>query len=120
MKGLRPVGAGLAIGARVVPFGRDAIAAPADQPEHADQVEDSGTEPSEKSVFGLAREAPAVIHQFFADIPSRPLDQCRQEPMHGGEIGQIPEGGGADQFPASARIRRIILQDEAAHTIGDA
>src|SRR5262249_53027744 len=94
--------------------------APADEPPHAEQIQDSDPQPVPQAVVGLAVPARAVDHVDVADLQAFPPDQGGQETVQAVEIRQVEEQVAAKSFQAAAGVARAVAQDSGAHAIGDA
>jgi hypothetical protein len=62
---------------------------------------------------------PAVRDRLLPHLPARPLDQRRQETVHGRKEGQVLEGPPPDQLEAAPRVGRIIPEAEPPDAVGD-
>ena len=91
--------------------------AASDEPEHAEQVEDTSAEPSEEAVFGLAVLAGSVGDRLLDDGPAGAFDERGEKPVHRRKIGQFAKRFGADQLPAAAAIMHIVIEQEPPHPV---
>ena len=61
---------------------RDARRGAADQPHHAEQVDDADPQPVVQAVLGRAARALAVVHRHRHDLVALALEQRRHEAVH--------------------------------------
>ena len=92
----------------------------ADEPPHADEIEDADPQAVEEAVVRLAGAALAVDDVDEDDAVALAAHERRQEAVDGVEIGQREEGLAAEGLEAAAGVAGAVLEHEAAHAVGDA
>ena len=91
----------------------------ADEPPDAGQIEDADPEPVEQAVIGPARMARPVDHVHMGDPVALALDERRHEAVERVEIRQRQVDVAAERLEAAAGVAGAVLQDAAAHAVGD-
>ena len=96
------------------------MAPAADQPPHAEKIEDPDPKPVPHSVVRLTGMARPVDHIHIADLVAFSPHQRRQKPVQPVEIRQAQKDIAAECFEAAARITGAVAQNGIAYCIGDA
>src|SRR5262245_62151472 len=96
------------------------LLAAADQPPHAEQIENADPQPVPQAVVRDTVLARPIDYIDIVDRMAFAADQRRQEAMQPVEIGKPQEQVARKRLQAAAGVARAVAQDGGAHPIGDA
>src|SRR5262249_23917465 len=94
--------------------------AAADEPPHAEKIENTHPQPVPHAVIGDTGAARTIDHIDVVDRKALAAHQCRQKAVQAVEIGQRQEEIASERLKAAAGIAGPVAQHGAANAIGDA
>src|SRR5207253_1184695 len=89
----------------------------ADQPPHAEQIEDSDPQPIPHAVIGDAGAARAIDDSDITDAVTFASDERRQKPVQPVEIGKREKEIAAKGFEPAAGVAGAVAQYRSADRI---